>query len=617
MVAVRPFSGLGSPVGKPRAPDMQALFKDVETALFDIGKGGRVVRRRRRTETRGSEHSSTGRGGRFGPLALSAQQRLAAARRLPPAIVKIIPNGTTGTKRNLRSQVQYLTREGDLAMTDQDGLKIKGDEDVAELIEAWSLDFQETKWKHKTTHLLVSSPQGTDVTVLDRAAARFAETLLGGGEGERWDYVHVRHTDTDYPHVHFIVNNLGLEHGKQFKVWRDHTINVPKLRTMWTEAARAEGLYLDDTPRRSRGLPPAREKTPDWRRKQRGEVSDHYAERTVDAVKQGAAGKDETLKERRFKRAFRAILRAEQRGYSEAAASLRAGAEMFRSEQMRQEAEELEAFAERMTMPLTDIERILNHIGDRAEAGERPEPSWLLGAAMTMIDDSHDGKGWRVMSETEERDHGLTDEEISDRIKELVESTELVLRVHDDPAERTRLEAFVGEQKGRLAPLVIGRPEWHEHKEPAIREPASAERAALKIAASDAAETRIMAEADNAAMRAFQDAGLDGELALERLRFEGPVDRATAARWRGEETEEAAHSRHLDERDAVFTVERAHETVHAIYVDAAKRLRKAAPSQASEHDDAARRAVAEEQRDMDEKARKASKRAEQSRGMKR
>jgi len=177
--------------------------------------------------------------------------------------------------------------------------------------------------------------------------------------------VKVAHNDTDYPHVHFVVNNLGLETGEQFKVWRTHRINVPMLRTAWADAARAEGLELDDTPRRARGLPPARMKTPDRQMAEEGAVSTYYLKRAATETVAAAEGR-ETKRSRKFKRAFSGIIEAERNAYRATAASLRAGAALLKSDALLRDADLVDAFADQMGMPQTDGERVVAHLRDVA-----------------------------------------------------------------------------------------------------------------------------------------------------------------------------------------------------------------------------------------------------------
>jgi len=607
--------GGSSRVGKPRAPDLRSIFGRIEQDALDIGKGGKIARSRSDAplDDRNSGQGAVG-GRRFAALDLTLQQRVNAARRLPPAIVKVIRNGQTGARSELQNQLNYLTREGELSLTMASGEQVDSPETMAEVMRMWGVDFDATNWNHKTTHLLVSSPHGTDPEIVWRAAERFATKMFEGGQGESWDYAKIAHNDTEYPHVHFVVNNLGLETGEQFKVWRTHRINVPMLRTAWAEAARAEGLQLDDTPRRARGLPPARMKTPDRQMAEEGEVSTYYLKRAATEITAAAEGR-ETKRAKTFKRAFSGILEAERSAYRATAASLRAGAALLKSDDMRRDADLVDAFADQMGMPLTDGERVLAQLRETAAMADSAiGPEAFRDAAMTMLQDT-DGKGWRVMSAADQA-RQYTADEISTAVQKQIAYSEQIVQLVDDPERRVRLSAQLGTEKIKLAGLSK-RPDWAsgEGTEAADR-PVALERARLAIAASDAGEARIMAEADRAAMTAFEIAGVDPEAALHRIRYEGPVDKATAQQWRSEEVEESIKARVSNPGDAELAVNRAHEAAFAAYNHAAKRLRTHAPVDVSGDSEAAR-AVQAEQQDMSQKAELAKETAQRSRKLKR
>jgi len=181
------------------------------------------------------------------------------------------------------------------------------------------------------------------------------------------------------------------------------------------------------------------------------------------------------------------------------------------------------------------------------------------------------------MSEAEQVRH-YTSADIPKALQRQVELSEMVLATIKEPEDRTRLAAQLGQEKIKLAALA-GRADWSaDEGSKAVDRPVSDARARLVVAAPDASEGRIMADADQAALRAFEAAGVDPETALHRVRYEGPVDRATAAQWRAVEVQESTKARGGGEADAVMAVERAHEAAFAAYDHAAKRLRASAPA---------------------------------------
>jgi len=209
-----------------------------------------------------------------------------------------------------------------------------------------------------------------------------------------------------------------------------------------------------------------------------------------------------------------------------------------------------------------------------------------------------------------------TADEISTAVQKQIAYSEQIVQLVDDPEKRTRLTAQLGTEKIKLAGLA-NRPDWAEGEgvEAADR-PVAIERARLAVAASDAGEARIMAEADRAAMTAFEIAGVDPEAALHRIRYEGPVDKATAMQWRSEEVEESSRARAHSQAEAVLAVDRAHEAAFAAYNHAAKRLRTHTPVEVSGDTEAAL-AIRGEQHDMSQKAELAEETARKSRKLKR
>jgi len=350
-----------------------------------------------------------------------------------------------------------------------------------------------------------------------------------------------------------------------------------------------------------------------------GEVSTYYLKRAATEITAAAEGR-ETRRSMRFKRAFGGILEAERSAYRATAQSLRAGAALLKSDDMRRDADLVDAFADQMGMPLTDGERVVAQLRETAAmtnaigaASSSIGPEAFRDAAMTMLQDT-DGKGWRVMTEADQA-RQYTADEISTAVQKQIAYSEQIVQLVDDPEKRTRLSAQLGTEKIKLAGLA-GRPDWAsgEGAEAADRSVAI-ERARLAVTASDAGEARIMAEADRAAMTAFEIAGVDPEAALHRIRYEGPVDRATATQWRSEEVEESAKARAHSQTDAVLAVDRAHEAAFAAYNHAAKRLRAHAPVDVSGDTEAAR-AIHAEQHDIHRKAELADETARKSRKMK-
>ena len=87
MADVQAKFGGAARIGKPRAADLRAIYGRIEADALDLGKGGKIARSR--PEPSDVKPLQGGGGGRRAALPLSVRQRVNAARRLPPAIVKV------------------------------------------------------------------------------------------------------------------------------------------------------------------------------------------------------------------------------------------------------------------------------------------------------------------------------------------------------------------------------------------------------------------------------------------------------------------------------------------------------------------------------------------------
>jgi hypothetical protein len=185
--------------------------------------------------------------------------------------------------------------------------------------------------------------------------------------------------------------------------------------------------------------------------------------------------------------------------------------------------------------------------------------------------------------------------DVAKATERMILQSEEIVHLVDDPEKRVRLSAQLGQEKIRLAALA-GRPDWAEGAGPAHRPVADA-RAALAKTATGGERERILTETDRNALSAFEDAGIEPQAALHRIRYEGLVDQARAALWHTEEVAESARSRGAGEDDAATAVERAHVTAYTAYDQAARRLRESArQSQEAESARAEQRAAKEKSR---------------------
>ena len=102
--------------------------------------------------------------------------------------------------RSARNMVDYISRDGDLELMDQDGNVIQDAEDRADVLEGWGFSFPEKEGRRFAAHFVLSTPEGSDEQATQRAAREWAAENLF-----EFDYVGCLHTDTANPHYHLIV----------------------------------------------------------------------------------------------------------------------------------------------------------------------------------------------------------------------------------------------------------------------------------------------------------------------------------------------------------------------------------------------------------------------------
>ena len=130
----------------------------------------------------------------------------------PQALVKLIGTGGTASSRGLKAQMDYLSRQGDVPLRSSEstfGAEL-GPADAEQLPAAWGLPDTDRGGADRTSHFVVSFPQGTNPEAAERAGRAWAVALFDSGAyGDRWDYYTAFHKDTAYPHIHVVVGRRG------------------------------------------------------------------------------------------------------------------------------------------------------------------------------------------------------------------------------------------------------------------------------------------------------------------------------------------------------------------------------------------------------------------------
>ena len=211
----------------------------------------------------GPQGGSGGASGRFfgrggGYRLARAHAYLGASQGRSEAMIKIIRNGACSSTSDLRAQIAYVAREGEV---DIHGAAMFGldapmnPDEIEETLEAWSENWTGTSKYGETLHMIVSYPIGSNAEAVWDAGREFAEAAFGSGHyGDSWDYLTALHTDTAHPHVHVIVNRRGVDHGTLLSTYKGSLLNVDELRRLQAEIGGDHGIDMVATPRLARGV---------------------------------------------------------------------------------------------------------------------------------------------------------------------------------------------------------------------------------------------------------------------------------------------------------------------------------------------------------------------------
>lgn len=190
---------------------------EVDAMLVDIGRrvfnGGPVKKRIRKGMT----------GLRLVPRTAGPGLDAAAVRRKIGSIVKRTPqvmvriSGGGKGIRHIKAHLDYISRNGQIALEDQNGGRIEGKDGIGCLRDEWQfggfpIDAKDDR--RQAFNVVLSMPAGTDESAVLGAARDFA-----AAEFDNFQYAMALHTfDTDpdkdpspNPHVHLCVKATGLD----------------------------------------------------------------------------------------------------------------------------------------------------------------------------------------------------------------------------------------------------------------------------------------------------------------------------------------------------------------------------------------------------------------------
>lgn len=207
---------------------------------------------------------------------------LSLVKRRAQVMVRISGGGKS--IRHIKAHLDYISRNGQIPLEDQQGDKFSGKDDLAALRDEWRFGgfaIDDNAKTRQAFNIILSMPAGTsDVAVL-RAARDFA-----GSEFQTYQYAMALHTyDTDpdadpspNPHVHLCVKATGLDGARL----NPRKADLQRWREVFAQRLREHGVECEATPRLQRLQPERGEKQSVRRKRRRGERFDRIGTAAAD-----------------------------------------------------------------------------------------------------------------------------------------------------------------------------------------------------------------------------------------------------------------------------------------------------------------------------------------------
>lgn len=222
--------------------------EDIDRALERWGD--QLLRPGLRRYGRPGSDANTPRPARLTGASIRAGLR-AIVTRTPEVMVKVTGGGRGMAA--IKAHMTYISRKGELTLENQDGLQLRGKDDLAALADEWRYGgglIPEVSHRREAFHVMFSMPPGADPQAVYNAARAFARE-----EFAKHKYALVLHDpavdpDSHRPHVHMIVR-------AQSRDWtrlQPKKADLARWRHEFADRLMERGVAATATRRQSRGV---------------------------------------------------------------------------------------------------------------------------------------------------------------------------------------------------------------------------------------------------------------------------------------------------------------------------------------------------------------------------
>jgi hypothetical protein len=168
-------------------------------------------------------------------------------RRVPEVMVKI--TGTGKGAKSLRAHLDYISRNGKVALEDQYGDRIEGAPAIRDTVTEWAwggIPIAAVTAQRSSFNIVLSMPPGTDRAAVTNSAREFAKAEFA----DNHSYVFATHEDEKHPHVHLCVKAMGRD-GVRLN---PRKADLQRWRELFAEKLRDNGIEANATRRPVRGV---------------------------------------------------------------------------------------------------------------------------------------------------------------------------------------------------------------------------------------------------------------------------------------------------------------------------------------------------------------------------
>lgn len=194
-------------------------------------------------------------GGARGSAAETTARFARVLRGAPEVMVKI--TGRTRDGGHLKAHLDYISRNGAVALEGPDGERLTNAGAVRNLAQEWTDELAMEPRRRRDTpvslSIVLSMPAGTEAFRIHDAARAFAAEMFG----DRFPHVFALHDEGRHPHVHLTVRMLGAD-GERLN---PRKADLQLWRERFAHHLRARGIEAEATPRRARAVTRKPERT--------------------------------------------------------------------------------------------------------------------------------------------------------------------------------------------------------------------------------------------------------------------------------------------------------------------------------------------------------------------